>query len=79
MKCPYCGYEFRHLLLSDEAALAELVAPLLCESCARVGLLVHGTLRKVTEMELAAIKQSPAWHFIGPIQSKIRTMYAVNN
>jgi len=37
------------------------VAPLVCERCAEVSLVELGKIRKVTPVELEALKQSPAW------------------
>ncbi|HEY6108665.1 MAG TPA: hypothetical protein VIV56_07160 [Gemmatimonadales bacterium] len=38
------------------------VAPLICEACGAISLLLRGSeLRKPTQDELAAIKRSPAW------------------
>lgn len=66
MTCPYCGFRFR-VLLANEAIPADVVAPIVCESCAEVGLLENGTPRRLVDGERAALRESPAWKdFIEP-------------
>jgi hypothetical protein len=65
VKCPYCGFRFR--ALAANAAHLPSLAPIVCESCARVGLLENGRPRTVTDAELEALKQAPVWQeFIEP-------------
>lgn len=69
--CPYCHFRFRKLAVNDRQ-LPDL-APIVCESCAQVGLYERrpddrrGETRKLTPEELEQVKQSPAWkEFIEP-------------
>ena len=68
--CPYCGFHFKVIAVNAKAIPA--VAPIICERCAKVGLLVEGVARATTAEELAAIKQSPAWaELLEPLQQMI--------
>lgn len=66
MNCPYCGFQFGVLVVGGGDTVPPL-APLVCESCAEVSMLEHGTVstgfivRKISDEEFEAIKQSPAW------------------
>lgn len=65
MNCPYCGFRFKAFAVND--AKLPAFAPLVCESCAEVGLLDNGTTRTLSPGELADLKRSPAWKdFIEP-------------
>jgi len=58
MTCPYCGFRFQ--VLAANGPIPE-VAPLVCERCLEIGLLIKGQLRTITDEELAAVKRSPSW------------------
>lgn len=60
MTCPYCGFAFK--VLAANAADIPPLAPLVCEGCAQISLLVDGRPRTITPSELEAIKQSPAYY-----------------
>jgi uncharacterized protein YbaR (Trm112 family) len=65
VRCPYCNFRFKLLAVNSDQ-LPDL-APIVCESCARVGLLDHGVPRRLSDAELAEVKRSPAWgEFIAP-------------
>ena len=65
MKCPYCDFVFKKLAVNG--ANIPPVAPIVCESCAEVGLLENGVARKLLASELLALRQSRAWSdFIAP-------------
>lgn len=36
------------------------IAPIICERCAEIGLIVNGEIRKATDHEVEAIKLSPS-------------------
>jgi hypothetical protein len=65
MHCPYCGFWFK--AFASNARKIPALAPIVCESCAEVGLLENGIPRKLAPDELESLKQSPAWKdFIEP-------------
>jgi hypothetical protein len=65
MDCPYCNFHFKTLAIN--APYLPSPAPIVCERCANVGLVEDGMARQITDRELAALKQSPAWaEMIGP-------------
>jgi hypothetical protein len=70
--------------LTAHADVLPDVAPVICEDCGFVSLLVSGTLRKVTGLEFDAVKRSPLWlEMILPLQRARRMLkharMAVNN
>jgi hypothetical protein len=70
VNCPYCNFHFEKIL--SPATLQEIQAeeliPALCEQCANISLIERGIIRKVTSLELEAIKESPGYKsFIEPI------------
>jgi hypothetical protein len=70
VNCPYCNFNFNKVLssVSKKELQAEELIPALCEQCANVSLLEKGVIRKVTSLELEAIKESPGYKsFIEPI------------
>ena len=70
MNCPFCGFGFR-VLMANAAEIPD-IAPIVCEDCGEVALLVDGKPRKMTQPEMAAIKQSEAWRtMIAPAQELI--------
>ena len=71
MHCPYCGFRFK--TLAANASHIPSLAPIVCESCAEVGLLDNGLPRKLAPGELEELKQSPAWRdFIEPALEVIK-------
>lgn len=65
MTCPYCNFKFNlAALVGGNLEEMEDIAPVICEMCAEVSLLEYGRIRKVNEVELFALKQSPAWKHI---------------
>lgn len=65
LHCPYCDFWFK--ALAANARKIPPLAPIVCESCAEVGLLENGVARKLAPGELEQLKQSPAWKdFIEP-------------
>src|SRR4249920_4210328 len=73
MNCPLCGFGFKLFAVANAETLPEL-APLICESCADISLLIDGReIRKCTPEELTAIKASPAWReVLEPVAKLIR-------
>ena len=70
MDCPYCGFHFK-AFLANAAAIPEL-APLVCEDCGEVSLLISGIPRRMTSEELVEVRKSPAWaEVIGPAREVI--------
>ena len=53
MKCPYCDFKFKVLFANGDIPD---IAPIVCEQCAAVGLLIDGKTRKVSHEELEALK-----------------------
>jgi hypothetical protein len=71
MNCPWCAFRFR--VLAANADRIPEVAPLICESCGAISLLVDMVPRKPTPEELTAIKASPAWReVLEPVSRLIR-------
>lgn len=71
MNCPYCAFPFKAFTVN--AAEIPDVAPLVCEGCAEVSLLIDRVPYRTTPEQLAALKQSPAWRdMIAPAQQIIR-------
>lgn len=72
MNCPYCQFTFKLLAVSGAEGVPD-VAPLICENCARISLLVNGEVRRTTPEELEQIKKSPAWrNVLEPVARLIR-------
>lgn len=72
MNCPHCDFKFRLLAVSGAEEIPPL-APIICEGCGRISLLVEGEIRKATEEELSLIRESPAWRdVLEPIGRLIR-------
>jgi hypothetical protein len=73
MHCPYCNQRFGMFLGPTPPPELPAEAPVLCEGCNQVSMLIGGKdIRKTTAEELEAIKQSPVWDFIiGPAQDVI--------
>lgn len=72
MNCPHCGFRFRALATNAAGELPE-VAPIICENCIGVSLLIDGAVRKPTSAELVEIQKSPAWRdVLEPIARLIR-------
>lgn len=69
MNCPYCGFNFK--ILASSERYMPTVAPIVCEGCGEVGLLVNREVRKLRTGELEQIKQSPSWDFISKAQKMI--------
>lgn len=59
LNCPYCGFRFKVLLVNADN-LPD-IAPIVCESCAEVGLVTDGRTERITLSQLEWLKQSPAW------------------
>jgi len=71
LRCPFCDLQFGALLLN--AASIPDIAPLVCEGCGQVALLIDGQPYQTTPEQLTAFKQSPAWReVIAPAQQIIR-------
>lgn len=71
MKCPYCGFVFKQFIANG--ALPVDIAPILCEDCLQVGLLINGVPERMTASQLDAVKKSPAWReMIEPSMKIIR-------
>jgi hypothetical protein len=65
VKCPYCGFRFKAFAVNADEIPS--LAPIVCESCAQVGLLENRVPRRLAAGELEELKQSPAWKdFIEP-------------
>lgn len=72
MNCPHCNYPFRTLAVANSEEVPEL-APIICEGCAAISLLVGGVVRKATPDELRAIQESPAYReILAPVADLIR-------
>lgn len=81
MNCPHCVFKFKILIANGELPR---IAPILCESCGEVSILVDGAIRVMKSSEREALKGSPAWtEFILPaleiIRSRKRAKNAKNN
>jgi len=75
MNCPWCGFHFKALAANAET-IPE-IAPLICESCGAISLLIDMVPRKPTAAERAAIEMSPAWRTVlGPVSAIIRASKA---
>lgn len=67
MNCPYCGFHFKAFVANAGKDRIPDMVPIVCESCAEVGLVERGKPRKLTADELEQLKESPAWKdFIEP-------------
>jgi len=81
VNCPWCDFKFR--ILCANAAEIPDIAPVLCEDCGEISLLIRGEIQKATPEELEQIKTSPAWNLLGPVQAFIlrrkKARNAVNN
>lgn len=72
MNCPHCNFPFRAFAVANADEMPSL-APIICEGCAAISLLVNGTVRKATPEELRAIQQSPAYReVLAPVADLIR-------
>lgn len=70
MNCPYCNFRFK-LLMANSPDIPR-IAPAVCSDCGEVGLIINGQIRKATELEMDALKESPAWReVIGPARDII--------
>jgi hypothetical protein len=49
------------VLASNGVLASDTIAPILCESCAQIGLFIDGTVRQATPQELIWIEKSPAF------------------
>lgn len=77
MNCPHCDFEFR-VFLANGRNIPDL-APAICEGCGEISLIESGQIRKVTPIEMDALRQSPAYRkFILPAQKVIREHIAKN-
>lgn len=65
MNCVYCDFKFNFLAANGDIPA---IAPVLCESCGEVALLLNGKLRKMSPAELEAVKKSEAWKTIEQFQ-----------
>lgn len=75
MNCPHCGFHFKVLAVNAEA-IPDL-APIICESCAGVSLVVEGQIHKPSPDQLRAIQSSPAWRdVLGPVRELILSSFA---
>lgn len=81
MNCPYCDFRFKVLAMNTRALALPDVAPLVCEKCGEVSLLIDGRPpRKVTVGELSALKESPAWReMIAPVKKLIAARKKTEN
>lgn len=78
MNCPNCDFRFKNLLVNADEVPD--VAPLLCEDCLKVSILVHGQVRKATPEEMSAIMESPAWReMIEPAIRAVRNVKMMRN
>jgi len=74
--CPHCGFEFKELAVVGSAQFPTL-APLICESCAGISLIVEGIVRKLTPEEMRAVQRSPAWSdVLKPVRDLILSSFA---
>lgn len=76
MNCPLCGFKFAKMMAASmESKAIDLrgaVAPVLCESCLGVSLLYEGRLLKLTDEELEAVKDSPAYKdIVEPLRRRL--------
>ena len=72
MKCAHCDRWMQRFVLAGKDNLDSMpsVAPLICDKCAEVNLLVHGnTCRLPSPEELEALKLAPIWPFLRDLQS----------
>lgn len=75
LSCPHCGFKFKALAVN--ASEIPDVAPVICESCAGLSLLVDGVVRKPSVDEAQAIMASPAWRdVLGPVRELILSSFA---
>lgn len=58
MNCPYCDFKFEKFYSNGQP---EEMAPLVCEGCVQVSLLIGKRLYRMTTDQLEAVKKSPAW------------------
>lgn len=75
MNCPYCNFRFRQLAVTGTDDLAkELIAPIVCESCGNISILVVAdkAIYTLTPQQLEQVKLSPAWKVLGPAQRFIK-------
>ncbi len=63
MNCPWCNFRFGVLATNAEHDLPD-IAPLICEGCGAISILIKGSLRKPTREEMMAILESPAFREI---------------
>lgn len=62
MNCPYCGLYFKNILANAKAEELPDEVPGVCGGCQGIFLMVRGMgVRRLTEEELAAVQQSPAF------------------
>lgn len=59
MNCPYCDFHFK-VLLANEREIPP-VAPVVCEKCGEVSLLIEGEIRKASDEEIRVLKTAPCW------------------
>jgi hypothetical protein len=80
MNCPYCDFKFKTLIINMADIPRNVVAPVLCEDCARVSLLIDGGLRKLQDGELETIKGTQAWKdFLEPVQRLLQRRKLARN
>lgn len=63
MTCPHCQSEFGYII-TDAQEIPAFDAPILCQHCVQVSLLSRGTVRALTDLELAMVKASPSWEAV---------------
>jgi hypothetical protein len=80
MNWPQCNFQFQYLVANG--ALPK-IAPVVCENCAEISLLVSGQPRKMSAEEMESVKASPAWRVLEPaivlIKRAKRARNAMNN
>ena len=75
LQCPHCAFEFKKLVIAGDEAPSKMpdLAPILCENCAEISLMVRGEIREMPPRELEALRQSPVWgEWLGEVQKKLR-------
>ena len=71
MNCPRCNFRFGVLAIAGGTEVPEL-APMICEGCTGLLLLVNGVPRIPTPEEQAAIERSPAFlEIIRPLRARL--------
>lgn len=54
----------------------DVIAPIMCESCLEVSLMINSSIRKMTDQETIEIKKSPAWEVVTRARTILRSRIA---